>query len=221
MSDVPPRLLRETLRRAMTPGSTTSCLDTATLAAWSDGALSARERATVESHAADCARCQALLAAMTRTMPPAPQRTWWRSSAFNWLVPLAVAATAVVVWINVDTSRSERFAAAQPAPAAAAATPPDSAPAATAPTAATDRLASTDAKRESDQSSPASAVAPRRALPAAGERRDAGGSRARQFDATARAEADAAPKELRETVPVSPPAGSPPAVAAPAQPAPP
>src|SRR5262252_3624270 len=130
MSDVPPRLLRETLRRAMTPGSTTSCLDTATLAAWSDGALSARERATVESHAADCARCQALLAAMARTMPPAPQRSWWRWSAFTWLVPIAVAATALVIWINVDTSRSERFAVTQRAPAAAAAAvPPQAAPA--------------------------------------------------------------------------------------------
>src|SRR5258708_26298161 len=75
MSDVPTRLLRETLRTPLTPASTPGCMDTETLAAWSDDALSAREREAVESHAAVCARCQALLAAMARTT------THWRHSA--------------------------------------------------------------------------------------------------------------------------------------------
>lgn len=79
-----------------------ACLDAETLAAWSDEALEARERARVEAHAADCPRCQALLAAMVRTAPPvAEARSWWRIPALGWLVPLTVAATALVIWVAV------------------------------------------------------------------------------------------------------------------------
>jgi len=102
MSEIPPRLLRETLRGSTAPAQS-GCLDADTLAAWSDGTLRRRERASVESHAASCARCQALLAAMARTAPPtAPARSWRVSIA--WLAPLAAAAVALLVWINVPTA---------------------------------------------------------------------------------------------------------------------
>ncbi len=44
MSDVPARLLRDTLRAAMEPAASSGCIDTETLAAWADGTLNARER---------------------------------------------------------------------------------------------------------------------------------------------------------------------------------
>ncbi len=80
------------------------CLDADTLAAWADGALAARERAHAEAHAAECARCQALLAAMVRTLPPATAATSpWRLPALGWLVPLTAAATALVIWVAVPS----------------------------------------------------------------------------------------------------------------------
>ena len=133
MSDVPTRLLRETLREAMTPPGADACLDAETLAAWSDGALSTGERTAAAAHASGCARCQALLAAMVRTTPPAPARAWWKTPAFSWLMPIAVGAIAVVVWINVPASRDAHFASAPPPaqrmPAPAPAAPADQYPA--------------------------------------------------------------------------------------------
>jgi hypothetical protein len=82
------------------PGS--ACLDSETLAAWADDQLDSRERVAAEAHAADCSRCQTLLAAMIRTMEPAADvRPWWRRPAMGWLVPLTAAATALVVWASV------------------------------------------------------------------------------------------------------------------------
>src|SRR6188474_2969365 len=86
-----------------TPDPADACLDADTLAAWADGALDAGALATAEAHAADCARCQAMLAAMARTAPLAPARAvapWWKP-AFRWLVPLTAAAAAVLVWTIV------------------------------------------------------------------------------------------------------------------------
>jgi hypothetical protein len=108
MSDMPARLLREALREHAAPASSSECLDAETLAAWSDGALSARNRTAAESHAAGCARCQAMLAAMTRIAPPPPARSWWRAPGYKWLVPLAAAAAAVVLWIAVPRPRLDR-----------------------------------------------------------------------------------------------------------------
>jgi Photosynthesis system II assembly factor YCF48/Putative zinc-finger len=80
------------------------CLDAETIAAWADDSLAAGERAAVEAHAADCARCQQLLAAMVRTEPPAePKAAWWRrGSTLGWLVPLTATAAAAVIWIVVS-----------------------------------------------------------------------------------------------------------------------
>src|SRR5262249_54371521 len=107
MSEIPPRLLRETLRGSTAPAQS-GCLDADTLAPWSDGTLRARERASVEAHAASCARCQALLAAMARTAPPTAPARSWRMSTVAWLAPLAAAAAVVLVWINVPTMPAEK-----------------------------------------------------------------------------------------------------------------
>jgi hypothetical protein len=94
-------LLSDTLgaRAAATPP--TPCLDAETAAAFVDETLSAHERSGAEAHAADCARCQAVLAALARTTPPAVARAWWRRPAIAWLAPLTVAATAVIIWVTV------------------------------------------------------------------------------------------------------------------------
>lgn len=88
-------------RRVDTPPSG-ACLDPDTIAAWADGTLTRDERQKAESHAADCARCQAVLAAMIRTEPPVPARASWRSR-WPWLVPIAAGATAVALWVSVGT----------------------------------------------------------------------------------------------------------------------
>lgn len=80
------------------------CLDAETLAAWVGGGLPAVERAAAEAHAADCARCQALLAAMIRTEPEsAAVESWWRTApTLRWLAPLTAAAAAALLWVAVD-----------------------------------------------------------------------------------------------------------------------
>ena len=82
------------------------CLDADTLAAWADNALNARELAAAQTHAADCARCQAMLAAMAKTAPATPDTAAspWRISSLRWLVPLTAAAAAVVIWTIVPGS---------------------------------------------------------------------------------------------------------------------
>jgi hypothetical protein len=79
-----------------------SCLDADTLAAWTDHVLDGAERAAAEAHAADCARCQAVLSAMARTEPPsAAAASLWRISSLRWLLPLTAAAAAAIVWAIV------------------------------------------------------------------------------------------------------------------------
>ena len=98
-------LLRSTLRRHATD-PTAACVDVETAAALVDGTLSARARSSAEAHIADCARCQAVLAALVRSTPPPDTRPWWRRPAVAWLVPAAVAVGAVAVWINGPDSGS-------------------------------------------------------------------------------------------------------------------
>lgn len=118
--------------------TTDACLDADTLAAWADDALEAGALAAAEAHAADCARCQAMLAAMAKTTPLAPAQAaapWWKP-ALRWMVPLTAAAAAVLVWTIVPP-RDERVAVHQvsesadttPQPSVA---PPSSQPAAVA-----------------------------------------------------------------------------------------
>jgi len=112
-----------------TPDPADACLDADTLAAWADGALDAGALATAEAHAADCARCQAMLAAMARTAPLAPARAvapWWKP-AFRWLVPLTAAAAAVLVWTIVPP-RDGRVTVHQVSESADATPPPVATP---------------------------------------------------------------------------------------------
>jgi hypothetical protein len=118
-------LLRQTLRtRAADQGA--ACLDAEGAASWVDGSMPARARVEAEAHLADCPRCQAMLAALIRTTPPPRARVWWRRPAMAWLTPLAVAATALAVWINVSdeaglapaqVAREDEKPAAAPPPA--------------------------------------------------------------------------------------------------------
>src|SRR5215471_7141776 len=125
MSDVPPRLLRETLREQPTPASSSVCLDAETMAAWLDGTLSRRERAMAESHASICPRCQATLAAIAKTAGPSVTRKWWHRPTVRWLVPIAVtSAAALVLWVKTpaqrrpfEASRAEQRVAPVDAPA--------------------------------------------------------------------------------------------------------
>ena len=67
------------------------CLTPDVLAAWMDGTLSVAERSAAEAHAADCAHCQAMLAAIALTAPAPPRRVWWTAPAVRWLVPVGAA----------------------------------------------------------------------------------------------------------------------------------
>jgi Photosynthesis system II assembly factor YCF48 len=100
------RLLRQSLKtsRASAPES---CLDPETLAIWAEGGLTGDELEAAQSHVADCARCQASLAALVHTssldhvksVPDAPEHTPRRW--FAWLVPLTAAAAAIAIWVAV------------------------------------------------------------------------------------------------------------------------
>jgi hypothetical protein len=113
--------------------ATDACLDADTLAAWADNALDGGELAVAAAHAADCARCQAMLAAMVRTAPPmgAAAASWWRVPFLRWLVPLTAAAATVLVWIAVpvrdrgpvQVREVSQEAESIPAPTPAAAAP--------------------------------------------------------------------------------------------------
>jgi hypothetical protein len=149
-------LLRQRAGSAPMAPAGADCVDGETLAAWSTGTLRSSESAAVETHLADCARCQAMLAAFARTNPAAAVATpWWQPWHLRWLVPLATAATVAAIWVAVPGDRpaqepirmgggSEQAASTpRDAPAASAsreaptATAPREAPAANAPLAAT------------------------------------------------------------------------------------
>ena len=84
--------------------SESACLDAETLAAWAEGLLHGPERAAAEAHASGCARCQAMLAVMVRTMPGppptpgSPLRKW-----LTMLTPALAAGAAVALWFAVDS----------------------------------------------------------------------------------------------------------------------
>ena len=121
MSTLDPRdrSLDHLLRQASGPSSASDqCVDGETLAAWIAGSLPTSSATTVEGHLADCARCQALLAAFVRSEPPAVASVtdatrWW---PLRWLVPLATAATAVAIWVALPTDvvRSDQRQLAAP-----------------------------------------------------------------------------------------------------------
>ncbi|MDO8681461.1 MAG: hypothetical protein Q7R30_23335 [Acidobacteriota bacterium] len=98
--------LKATLGRGADAPITPACLDAETLAAWMDGGLDAQSVAMAEAHAANCARCQALIGTLARATPEvaansaSPVRLWrW------WLAPLAAGAAAVTLWMVVPADR--------------------------------------------------------------------------------------------------------------------
>lgn len=99
------RLLRHTSGSLHAPRPDGVCLEAETLAAWTDGSLTALERTAAEAHAADCDRCLAVLAAMARTspLPSAADKPGWLS--IRWLVPLTTAAVAIAAWVIVQQPR--------------------------------------------------------------------------------------------------------------------
>jgi len=106
MNEVSVRLLRATLQARGPADRSPDCLDAETVAAWADDTLGRDERRAAEAHAADCGRCQALVAAMVQTAPPAAVRSWWRAPVMGWIVPLTAAAAGLRVWMSVPgTSR--------------------------------------------------------------------------------------------------------------------
>jgi hypothetical protein len=147
MPDQRDRLIEDALRRGAgddaAPGP--FCLDAETAAAWVDGSLGAEELDVARTHAADCARCQVLMAALVATQPPAtalvPQRTRSAQSVWPrwtvWAAPLATAAlllVAVMIWTRTPTVPDRTSAAFERAPSSAAlpdavaGTPPAAAP---------------------------------------------------------------------------------------------
>jgi hypothetical protein len=128
------RSVEQWLRQTPIPGAPPElCLDADTLAAWSDGTLDGLSRATAEAHAASCGRCQAMLAAMVRTMPAAPAASpaWSPRRWMMMLAPAAAAAAAVALWVAVGRpteqsvlrSTASAPAAAEPATSAVQASP--------------------------------------------------------------------------------------------------
>ena len=102
---------------------TDSCLDAETLAAWVDGGLTAPDLERVQTHVADCVRCQAMVGTLVKITSAAPAakseaapRRW-----LGWLVPLTAAAAAVTIWVAIPGSKLDtRVPTTQTPPAPAA-----------------------------------------------------------------------------------------------------
>jgi hypothetical protein len=103
------------------------------MAAWADGGLPDEALRLVRAHVADCQRCQVLAAVMARVeaagreavATESPSRRW-----LGWMLPLAAAAGAVVIWIALPRDTTPLEDAASPAAQMAQAPgPPASAPA--------------------------------------------------------------------------------------------
>src|SRR5690349_7240406 len=133
MTELPDRLLRDALHDSASATPSPMCVDADALAAWADGAMTGAERAAFEIHAAACARCQALVAAMARTDPPPIARAWWRRTPYAWLLPLATATAAVVIVVTLAVTERPSHAPAVARVDSAAPAPMRESPAASAP----------------------------------------------------------------------------------------
>jgi hypothetical protein len=161
------------LRRAMRsrPGpATPECADAESLAAYSDRSLSARERERLETHFADCARCQLLLADIARAdesariAKSAGEVPWYRR--WRLAIPALAAAAAVLVSISIrrpaevappndqivamaqHEAPAENLAAKQPPLPAAIPTAASSAPVSAAAAATSNEIAMNEQKPE-------------------------------------------------------------------------
>ncbi len=96
-------------------GPTPDCLDAETAAAYVDGGLPEPERRAYMAHAATCDHCQALLGALIRSEPPAPEaRAWWQLRPWPWLVPALGAAAALAIFVAVDRPPAVTVVSAPP-----------------------------------------------------------------------------------------------------------
>ena len=109
-------------------GVSSACLDAESLAAWLENQLTPAERSAAESHAASCARCQGMLAAMARTAtaadasaPAADRSRSWVFRFAPWVAALGAAAVVAVMVANLPRT--------EPPPEARATVSQDSAPA--------------------------------------------------------------------------------------------
>jgi hypothetical protein len=123
MTELPDRLLRDTLRDEASTTPSPTCVDARALAAWADDTMTRTERAIVERHAVGCARCLALLAAMARTAPPPIAPPWWRRSPNAWLLPLAAATAGLVIVVRLAVLE-QRAPVGLPTAAPAVSAPP-------------------------------------------------------------------------------------------------
>jgi hypothetical protein len=135
-------ILRRSMRAQPGP-ATPECADAESLAAYSDRSLSASERERLETHFADCMRCQLMLADIARAdesardAKAASEVPWYRR--WRIAIPALTAVAAVLVFIairrpaNEESQRDQLVAMAkQEAPrmeAAEQAAPPAPAPA--------------------------------------------------------------------------------------------
>jgi hypothetical protein len=112
------RMIRRTLRASAPAEAGRTCIDPETLAAWVEGALSRDDVASLEAHAAGCARCQTMLAAMARTAPPpATTERSWRA----WLIPVTVpltAAAAIAVALSAVLTQQQPSSVEEDRPSA-------------------------------------------------------------------------------------------------------
>jgi len=94
-------MLRRSRGAVAADGLSDRCLDAETIAAWIDGDLQAADVTAAEAHVSECARCQAMMAALVRTAPAVGARVpWWRRGwIVGSLVPLTAAAVALAIWI--------------------------------------------------------------------------------------------------------------------------
>lgn len=124
------RLVRAVLR-GETPPEGVVCPDADAVAAYSAGALTARERTELEPHLAACPRCQAVLAMLAQepeadtVAPPASERvvrpSWWRLPSLGWLVPAGAVALAAVLYVAVKPGLSPLAPSSETSPAASVA----------------------------------------------------------------------------------------------------
>jgi hypothetical protein len=215
------RLLRRGVGRDPDAHATASCLDADTVAAWMEGSLTPDEAARAEAHASGCDRCQALLAAVARTLPPSPTHSWWRAQTFRWMAPITAVAAALIVWVAVDRDRAapRSMTPAEAVPAAASpsperrAAPPDEAKRSDAKTSDPTTPANASSASRAAQSS--AAASPRRTSEPSARGEGASRDDARRMDAmTAPAAKSAQPADrgggqARERVTASSPPSAP------------
>lgn len=102
------RVLRGSFKASASGEVSGECLDAETLAAWTDGGLSAADRTIAESHLSTCRRCQAMLAIVIQTSPvETPSESWWqRVRGWPWLVPITAGTAAIVIWVAIQNGPS-------------------------------------------------------------------------------------------------------------------